>query len=215
MFKGKRHYNEFLEAGEKVSTSVLGDRLKKLEELGIISKGEDSVKKSRIRYSLTLKGIDLLPILLEMIIWGGVNDELTESPKEFMDQSMKVQDTTTICAPAVSQYLGISLLENREHLISKFSGLMKANYKLAKDLLEEISWLKAEEGKGAYYLFPEQITGKNTAKMARELIIDHKVALVPGIHFGSAFENHFRISFANVKEEQLKEAFVRLKKYRV
>ena len=64
MFKGKRHYNEFLEAGEKVSTSVLGDRLKRLEEMGIISKGQDEVKKSRIRYSLTQKGIDLLPILL-------------------------------------------------------------------------------------------------------------------------------------------------------
>lgn len=88
MFKRKRHYNEFLEAGEKVSTSVLGDRLKRLEEMGIISKGEDVVKKSRIRYSLTLKGIDLLPILLEMIIWGGLNDELTESPKEFMDQAI-------------------------------------------------------------------------------------------------------------------------------
>jgi DNA-binding HxlR family transcriptional regulator len=88
MFKGKRHYNEFLEAGEKVSTSVLGDRLKKLEEMGIISKGEDLVKKSRIRYSLTQKGIDLLPILLEMIIWGGLNDNLTESPKEFMNQAL-------------------------------------------------------------------------------------------------------------------------------
>ena len=88
MFNGKRHYNEFLEAGEKVSTSVLGDRLKKLEEMGIISKGEDTVKKSRIRYSLTQKGIDLLPILLEMIVWGGLKDALTESPKEFMDEAI-------------------------------------------------------------------------------------------------------------------------------
>ena len=93
MFKGKRHYNEFLEAGEKVSTSVLGDRLKKLEEMGIISRGEDSVKKSRIRYSLTQEGIDLLPILIEMIIWGSVHDELTESPKEFMDQASKNKES--------------------------------------------------------------------------------------------------------------------------
>lgn len=93
MFKGKRHYNEFLEAGEKVSTSVLGDRLKKLEEMGIISKGEDTIKKSRIRYSLTKKGIDLLPILLEMIIWGGLKDELTESPQEFMDQAINNKES--------------------------------------------------------------------------------------------------------------------------
>lgn len=88
MFKGKRHYNEFLEAGEKVSTSVLGDRLKMLEEMGIISKGKDTVKKSRIRYSLTQKGIDLLPIMIEMIIWGGEKDPFTESPKEFMEQAI-------------------------------------------------------------------------------------------------------------------------------
>ena len=87
MFKDKRHYNEFLEAGENVSTSVLGDRLRKLEAHGIISKGKDSVKKSRIRYSLTKKGIDLLPILIEMIIWGGEKDRFTESPEEFMDQA--------------------------------------------------------------------------------------------------------------------------------
>ena len=92
MFKGKRHYNEFLEAGEKVSTSVLGDRLKKLEEMKIISKGEDTLKKSRIRYSLTQKGIELLPILLEMIIWGSLNDEFTESPKEFIDQALRNKD---------------------------------------------------------------------------------------------------------------------------
>jgi len=93
IFKGKRHYNEFLEAGEKGSTSVLGDRLKRLEENGIIVKGEDNIKRSRIRYSLTPKGIDLLPILLEMIIWGSVNDELTESPEEFMVQAMQNKDS--------------------------------------------------------------------------------------------------------------------------
>lgn len=92
MFKGKRHYNEFLEAGEKVSTSVLGERLKKLEENDIISKSADPVKKSRIRYSLTQKGIDLLPILLEMIIWGGEKDILTESPKEFMDKAINSKE---------------------------------------------------------------------------------------------------------------------------
>ena len=55
MFKEKRHYNEFLESDEKVSTSVLGDRLKMLEENEIITKGEDKVKKSRIKYPVSFK----------------------------------------------------------------------------------------------------------------------------------------------------------------
>ena len=91
MFKGKRHYNEFFESDEKVSTSVLGDRLRSLEKDGIITKSEDSVKKSRIRYSLTEKGIALLPMLLEMIVWSGDFDDKTAAEKEFLKSAKKVK----------------------------------------------------------------------------------------------------------------------------
>jgi len=89
MFKEKRHYNEFLESEEKISTSVLGDRLKMLEKFKIISKGQDDLKKSRIKYSLTQKGIDMLPILIDMIIWGGFYDDKTEAGKVFLAQATK------------------------------------------------------------------------------------------------------------------------------
>ena len=88
MFKGKRHYNEFFESGEKVSTSVLGDRLKNLEESGIISKGQDTVKKSRIKYSLTAKGIDMLPFMVDMISWSGKHDSETEAGDVFLAQAI-------------------------------------------------------------------------------------------------------------------------------
>ena len=85
MFKGKRHYNEFFESDERVSTSVLGDRLKSLEESGIIKRCVDNVKKSRIRYSLTEKGIALLPMMIEMIIWSGSFDRQTAAGQDFLD----------------------------------------------------------------------------------------------------------------------------------
>ena len=87
MFKGKRHYNEFLEAGESVSTSVLGDKLRQLEEGGIIDKRKDNIKKSRIRYSLTKKGIALLPLMVEMIIWSGQYDIASEVDKDFLKKT--------------------------------------------------------------------------------------------------------------------------------
>lgn len=87
MFKGKRHYNEFLEAGEKVSTSVLRDRLRSLEQAGILTKGSDTVKKSRIRYNLTQKGIDLLPMMIDMISWSGKYDGSTEAGSEFLNRA--------------------------------------------------------------------------------------------------------------------------------
>lgn len=84
MFKGKRHYNEFLEADEKVSTSVLRDRLRSLQAGGLITSGEDDVKKSRIRYSLTPKGIALLPLMVDMIVWSGTYDTDTAADKDFL-----------------------------------------------------------------------------------------------------------------------------------
>jgi len=92
MFKGKRHYNEFFESGEKVSTSVLGDRLKQLEESGIISKGQDTVKKSRIKYSLTKKGINMLPFMVDMISWSGEYDKETEAGDVFLAQARDGRD---------------------------------------------------------------------------------------------------------------------------
>lgn len=92
MFKDKRHYNEFLEGGEKVSTSVLGTRLKQLEEVGLISKGADDVKKSRIKYSLTQKGIDMLPFMVDMILWSGDYDKQTEAGKDFLNQAKNHRD---------------------------------------------------------------------------------------------------------------------------
>lgn len=98
MFKEKRHYNEFFESGEKVSTSVLGDRLKQLEESGIISKGVDDIKKSRIKYSLTKKGIAMLPFMVDIIVWSALNDENTEAGSDFINQATKDRDNllTTI-----------------------------------------------------------------------------------------------------------------------
>ena len=92
MFKGKRHYNEFFESEEKVSTSVLGDRLKSLEESGIIMKGQDNVKKSRIKYSLTKKGISLLPLMIEIIVWSGEFDKNTAAGQDFLDKAKKEKE---------------------------------------------------------------------------------------------------------------------------
>ena len=70
LFKGKRHYGEFLTSTEKISTNILANRLEKLESEGLIDKTQDSENLSRFVYSLTDKGKDLLPLLLEMVKWS-------------------------------------------------------------------------------------------------------------------------------------------------
>jgi DNA-binding HxlR family transcriptional regulator len=70
VFKGKKHYREFLDAPEKISTNILASRLKKMETEGLLKKTQDTQNLSRFVYRLTDKGKDLLPLLLEMIEWS-------------------------------------------------------------------------------------------------------------------------------------------------
>lgn len=70
MFFGKRYYNEFLHSAEGIATNVLADRLAMLEKEKIIKKGKDSTHKQKIIYSLTEKGIDLLPIVMNIGLWS-------------------------------------------------------------------------------------------------------------------------------------------------
>ena len=86
MFKGKKYYGDFLSSEEKISTNILADRLEKLESRGLITKTPDKENRSKNIYALTQKGIDLMPMLLEMIAWSAKYDAKTEAPKTFIDR---------------------------------------------------------------------------------------------------------------------------------
>ena len=86
IFMGKRYYGEFLKSGEGIATNVLADRLGRLESEGIVSKQVDPKDQKKYLYRLTDKGEDLLPVLLEMILWGATHDQKTAAPKAFIDR---------------------------------------------------------------------------------------------------------------------------------
>lgn len=86
MFKGRKYYHDFIEAGEGISTNILATRLADLESNGIINKKKDPEKGSRFIYSLTEKGKELMPMMLAMINWAEKYDEATEVPKEFIEK---------------------------------------------------------------------------------------------------------------------------------
>jgi len=78
MFGGKRTYGEFLQSEEKIATNILADRLLILENNGIIEKKAFPGNKAKNLYQLTPKGIDLMPILFEIILWGDKYFEIPE-----------------------------------------------------------------------------------------------------------------------------------------
>jgi DNA-binding HxlR family transcriptional regulator len=85
MFKGKKHYGEFTDEGENIATNVLADRLKKLEDNGIVTKERDPDHLSKFIYRLTDKGVDLMPVMLTIIEWAERYDEQTEVPEIFIN----------------------------------------------------------------------------------------------------------------------------------
>ncbi|MEX0738964.1 MAG: helix-turn-helix domain-containing protein [Pseudohongiella sp.] len=89
MFKAKQSYGDFLTSSEKISTNILADRLKRLEELGIVMKEVNESNRSRVIYSLTQKGLDLLPIMLELTEWSGKYDAQTSASQAFLERIAK------------------------------------------------------------------------------------------------------------------------------
>lgn len=79
MFKDRRTYNDFLAGGEGIASNVLADRLRRLEEAHIIEKRRDPADGRRFLYRLSAKGIDLAPMLVELVIWSARHEQ-TDAP---------------------------------------------------------------------------------------------------------------------------------------
>lgn len=75
MVRAYSTFKEFETSGEGIATNTLSVRLRKLEEDGIISSETDSKDRRRVNYWLTEKGIDLAPVMLELLIWGAKHEE--------------------------------------------------------------------------------------------------------------------------------------------
>jgi DNA-binding HxlR family transcriptional regulator len=80
MLRGFHTYKEFLESHEKIATNILADRLRKLEANGIITAQPDPSDGRKLIYSLTPKGIDLAPVLTEMVLWAAAHEETGNQP---------------------------------------------------------------------------------------------------------------------------------------
>ncbi|MEG1592288.1 winged helix-turn-helix transcriptional regulator [Chryseobacterium sp.] len=89
MFVKQCTYGEFLKSDEKIATNILASRLLMLEENGVISKQDHPDSKAKVLYKLTEKGIDLLPLLIEINLWAEKYSEIPESQKMILNEVKK------------------------------------------------------------------------------------------------------------------------------
>jgi DNA-binding HxlR family transcriptional regulator len=75
MLRGARSYKQFLQCYEGIATNILADRLRKLTAYGIIAAEPDPSDGRKLTYLLTAKGIDLAPVLTEMVLWAAAHED--------------------------------------------------------------------------------------------------------------------------------------------
>ncbi len=92
LFFQKRCYNEFLEAPEKISTNILAERLSRLETKGFLTRSRCQENRRKIFYSPTLKALDLLTVLIEIVLWGEDHEAESSALRDFMRRMRKERE---------------------------------------------------------------------------------------------------------------------------
>jgi DNA-binding HxlR family transcriptional regulator len=116
IFRGKSTFGEFLKSEEGIATNILAARLLHLEDEGILIKIEDADDARRSKFVLTEKGVDLVSILFEMMVWSEKYDSKSEARRiprlmsliknDVHQISEKVKERLRNGRPLFPEYLG-------------------------------------------------------------------------------------------------------------
>lgn len=82
-------YGDFLKSPEGIATNILASRLQNLEENKLIEKLEHPDSKAKVLYKLTPKGIDLVPVMIEISLWAEKYFHIPEDRKAMLKEVKK------------------------------------------------------------------------------------------------------------------------------
>ena len=88
-FKGKNSFSELLASDEGIARNILADRLASLEAEGFVEKLPHPDDGRRSIYELTDRGLGLIPVLVEMIVWSAGEDPQTAADKAFVKEARR------------------------------------------------------------------------------------------------------------------------------
>ncbi|MCM3588447.1 aminotransferase [Mesobacillus maritimus] len=134
------------------------------------------------------------------------------APEELSQAMLKVHQYAMMCAPTMAQYAGLEALKNGNDEVDE----MRKSYRRRRNYMvssfNELG-LECHSPGGAFYVFPSiKSTGLTSDQFAEQLLIEEKVAVVPGNVFGESGEGYVRCSYA-ASIEQLQEAIKRIRRF--
>ncbi|WP_119070888.1 winged helix-turn-helix transcriptional regulator [Aggregatilinea lenta] len=92
VYFGKQTYGEFLDSDEGIATNVLASRLAQMEQRGLLIKQSHPTDGRKEVYRLTEKGLDLIPVVLELANWGAKHDPDTSAPQDWIVRVSRERD---------------------------------------------------------------------------------------------------------------------------
>lgn len=134
------------------------------------------------------------------------------APKEILSQMTKIHQFAIMCAPTTSQYAAISALKNGDSDVEVMRRAYNQRRRFLMNAFKEMG-LECFEPYGAFYVFPcIKEFGMTSEEFATKLLMEEKVAVVPGTAFGECGEGYLRISYA-YSLENLKMAIERINRF--
>ena len=133
-------------------------------------------------------------------------------PKKIIEQMTKIHQFAIMCAPTTSQYAAIEALKHGEKDVIEMKNAYNQRRRFLIHEFKEMG-ISCFEPFGAFYVFPSiKEFGISSEEFASRLLLEEKVAIVPGTAFGDCGEGFLRISYA-YSIEDLKLAIARLKNF--
>ncbi len=120
----------------------------------------------------------------------------TIANEETVSNIARVIEQSTTCSPPFIQKASAFALKNGDEYIREFRSDFNKKKEHVEKRLNEISQLRTYPIEGAFYAFPSYKVKIKSTELAKALLNEYQVAVLPGIAFGGAGEGHFRISFA-------------------
>jgi len=134
------------------------------------------------------------------------------APAEILGAMRKVHQYTIMSAPTIAQYAALEALKHGEEAVQAMRARYDRRRRLIVDGLNDIG-LTCFEPKGAFYAFPSIVaTGMTDEEFSERLIMEEKVACVPGSAFGTCGAGHVRCSYATAYD-QIEQALERMARF--
>lgn len=133
-------------------------------------------------------------------------------PKDIIKQMTKIHQFAIMCAPTTSQYAAVEALKKGDEAVEQMRNSYNQRRRFLMSAFKEMG-LECFEPYGAFYVFPcIKEFNMTSEEFATKLLMEEKVAVVPGTAFGDCGEGYLRISYA-YSLDNLKEAVSRIEKF--